>query len=153
MAGADPFASPRNAAAGSLRNSDPEETARRPLSFFAYLLAYASDTSIPDSHAEALDWMRELGLPVNEYSRRGINTFENAYQAFEELKKMLTTLDYDNDGIVFKVDSTEKRQRIGIGSHTPRWAIAFKLPAEQARSKLLDVEFTVGFTGSINPAR
>ena len=145
------FASPRNAAAGSLRNSNPEETARRPLNFFAYSIAHASDIALPSSHAEQMDWLLELGHTVNEHRRRGIDDFETACGAYEDLLAVMSDLDYDNDGVVFKVDDVDERAVIGSGRHTPRWAIAFKPPAEAARSRLLGVTFAVGFTGSINP--
>ncbi len=148
--GGKPLINPRNGAAGSLRQLDPRLTAERPLSLFAYGIGRLEATSAPASQYELLEWLARLGLPVNPLARRvlgvaGIVAFIDGVLARRD------GLDYDIDGVVIKVDSREHQATLGDLSRTPRYAIAFKFPAEEARTRVLDVEFQVGRTGAITP--
>ena len=148
------FANPRNAAAGALRQLDPAVTARRPLSFFAYGVSAPEETPCA-SQLELFGYLRELGLPVNELSRF-CGSLAEVETRFAELSALRHDLAYEIDGVVVKVDSFALQARLGtIGGamrpRAPRWAIAWKFPAIQATTRLLDVEFQVGRTGAVTP--
>jgi DNA ligase (NAD+) len=148
--GKPPFANPRNAAAGSMRQLDPNETAKRPLSFMAYGVGMASDGKIyyHDQYG-MLHMLRKWGFDAKWISTgHSVKEFESAYNSSIESR---TGLKYDIDGIVFKVEDLKLRKRIGETSHAPRWAIAWKFPAEQKSTKLLNVEFQIGRMGAITP--
>lgn len=147
------FANPRNAAAGSLRQLDPKITASRPLSFYAYAVGAVQD---PDnkldnqSHYQRLQQLKSWGLPVCPEIRlcKGANEALEYHQSIGEKR---SSLPYEIDGVVLKVDSLAQQLALGFVSRAPRWAIAFKFPAQEKTTRLLDVEFQVGRTGSITP--
>lgn len=148
-AGESPFANPRNAAAGSLRQLDPQVTAKRPLRFFAYNVA-SPETSGCDNQWELLMQIKDWGLPVNEHIRC-CHSIKEVNTRLEGLIALRHTLDYEIDGMVVKVSSFALQNRLGNKARAPRWAIACKFPATQATSKIIDVEFQVGRTGAITP--
>lgn len=143
------FANPRNAAAGSLRQLDVEITRRRPLSFYAYALGEASEQPFA-TQAEMLTAFEAWGLPTNPEARRAddLAAMQAAYDAIQALRP---TLDVDLDGVVFKVDRLDYQARLGQRSRTPRWAVAYKFPAEQAETTLEAIDIQVGRTGSLTP--
>ena len=148
-AGEPPFANPRNAAAGTMRNLDPALVSRRGLAAFTYQLV-ANREAAPASHSETLTAMREWGLPVEAHWRRceGID----AVAAFcEEWADKRQTLDFDTDGVVVKVDDLALRERLGATAKFPRWATAFKFPAQQATTVLKSIAVNVGRTGAVTP--
>lgn len=144
------YANPRNSAAGSLRQLDPRITAARPLDLFVYQLGWVEDAATPPTHWETLQWLRSLRFPVNPYAVR-YNTFDEVVRHCAEWVERRHRLDYPIDGIVIKVDSLARQRQLGAVGREPRWAIAYKFPAEQATTKLLDIGVNVGRTGSLNP--
>jgi DNA ligase (NAD+) len=143
------FANPRNAAAGSLRQLDPGITARRPLRFFAY--HWGETSKLPGAtHWEALQAFKGWGFPVNPLTRRCRN-LEEALAFYEEVQHARADLGYDIDGVVYKVDRLDLQSRLGFVSHSPRWAIAHKFPAEQAESVVKGIAVYVGRTGALTP--
>lgn len=147
--GKQPFANPRNAAAGSLRQLDPAVTASRPLDFFAYGVSLPADTGRPGQY-EMLKYLGTLGLPVNSLTRQ-CNSIQEVIAAFHTLANQRHTLPYEIDGMVVKVDTFTLQDRLGNKARAPRWAIACKFPATQATTTLRSVEFQVGRTGAITP--
>ncbi|MCC7426108.1 MAG: NAD-dependent DNA ligase LigA [Alphaproteobacteria bacterium] len=148
-AGRPPFANPRNAAAGSLRQLDPRVTAARPLSLFAYALGEASER-VAGSHHEFLRRLEGWGFRVNPISH--LCADGAAAAAFqEEMARRRPGLGYDIDGVVYKVDRLDWQERLGFVGRAPRWAIAWKFPAEQARTRLERIEIQVGRTGALTP--
>ena len=143
------FANPRNAAAGSLRQLDPAITAARPLKFFAYGVSDPAATGCA-TQFELLAHLRELGLPVNDLSRRCGNVHE-VLRSFNDLQAIRHDLGYEIDGMVVKVDPFNLQDRLGAKARAPRWALAWKFPATQATTRLTDVEFQVGRTGAVTP--
>jgi DNA ligase (NAD+) len=143
------YANPRNFASGSLRQIDPAVTAARPLRFFAYAWG---ETSAPfaETQTEALDRFRSWGLPVNERSRR-VEDAGGLLEVYRELERDRPHLGYDIDGVVYKVDRLDWQGRLGFVSRSPRWAIAHKFPAQQARTVLEGIDVQVGRTGSLTP--
>jgi len=143
------YANPRNAAAGSLRQIDPAQTATRPLSLFAYAMGEASAPPA-DTHWGYLDQLRRWGFTVNPLSERLDS--EQAAPAFQErLAAGRAALAYDIDGVVYKVDDLALQRRLGAVGRTPRWAIAWKFPAERAQTLLEAIHIQVGRTGSLTP--
>ena len=144
------YANPRNSAAGSLRQLDSRITASRPLALFIYQLGWAEDGAYPGTHWEVLAWLRELGFRVNPEIERA-ETIEQveAYHArwLEERHQK----NYQTDGVVAKIDRLDYQRHMGSVGREPRWAIAYKFPAEQAVTRLLDIGINVGRTGSLNP--
>ncbi len=144
------FANPRNAAAGSLRQLDPQITASRPLQVFVYGLGYAEGLRLR-SHSEILQWMRDAGFRTNAHTTRCASLDEvKAYLGTWTERR--ATLDYDTDGVVVKVDDLGQQAELGATTQAPRWAIAYKFPAEQAITKLTDITINVGRTGALTPA-
>jgi DNA ligase (NAD+) len=143
------FANPRNAAAGSLRQLDPKITAGRNLDIFVYGLGFVSGKEFA-SHWESLTYMRDIGFHVNKYAKR-VDTIEDVYDFCELWQEKRHSLPFEIDGVVVKVDSYEQQEVLGLTSKAPRWAIAFKFPAEQQTTKLLGIEVNVGRTGAITP--
>lgn len=144
------FANPRNAAAGSLRQLDPAVTAKRKLQFFAYGLGEV-DTSINfNYHSQMIDFIKDLGIPVSKYSEIVQNNKDmEAY--FQKILGQRNALPFDIDGIVFKVNSIKSQNNLGFVSKAPRWAIAYKFPAEEAETIVNDITVQVGRTGAITP--
>ena len=148
-AGRQPFANPRNAAAGSLRQLDPAITASRPLKFFAYGVAAPAETGVSGQY-ELLSWLAELGLPVNQHTRL-CPTIAEVVAGFADFAELRHTLPYEIDGMVVKVDSFQLQERLGNKIRAPRWAVACKFPAKQETTRLLAIDFQVGRTGAITP--
>ncbi len=145
------FANPRNAAAGSLRQLDPRVAAGRPLeTYFYHLRAVAGVPSAPASQVAALGLLAGFGLRVNQL-RWVCRTDEELEAAVEEFSRLRGELPYATDGMVIKVNSLDQQERLGARSKSPRWAVALKYEAEEAVSKILDIELTVGRTGAITP--
>ena len=143
------FANPRNAAAGTMRNLDPTEVARRGLACWVYQLVEGRGNMITE-HANALERMREWGLPVEPHWRRVVGV--NGVLAYcREWADKRRTLQFDTDGVVIKLDDLAAREMLGATSKFPRWAIAFKFPAEQATTRLLRIDVNVGRTGAVTP--
>ncbi|KPL60680.1 NAD-dependent DNA ligase LigA [Rossellomorea vietnamensis] len=147
--GEEPFANPRNAAAGSLRQLDPKIAASRNLDIFLYALADIGDTGI-DSHSEGLDTLDKLGFKTNP-ERKRCATIEEVLEFVGKWTEERPNLSYDIDGIVIKVDSLDQQQELGTTAKSPRWAIAFKFPAEEVVTVLKEIELSVGRTGVVTP--
>jgi DNA ligase (NAD+) len=149
-AGDKPFVNPRNAAAGSLRQLDSKITATRPLEMCAYSIGQYQGDQKPDSHFAMLKLLGTLGFKINQHIKQveGIDACEDYYQYLAGLRDQL---DYDIDGIVYKVNDFKLQQRLGFVAKAPRWAIARKFPAQEEMTRLLDVEFQVGRTGAVTP--
>jgi DNA ligase (NAD+) len=148
-AGARLFANPRNAAAGSLRQLDVSVTAGRPLSLFAYAMGDASE-SVADSHHAYLTQLVTWGFTVNPLSRLLADVAE-AGAFYDEIALARSGLDYDIDGVVFKIDDLTYQRRLGFAGREPRWAVAWKFPAERAVTVLEDIRIQVGRTGALTP--
>lgn len=145
------FANPRNAAAGSLRQLDPKITSQRPLMLNAYNIGvYESDDELPTTHFDRLQWLKTLGIPVN--AEITLATGSQALTAFyQKIQAKRSSLGYDIDGTVLKVNEITLQEQLGFISKAPRWAIAYKFPAQEEMTILNDVEFQVGRTGAITP--
>ncbi len=143
------FANPRNAAAGSLRQIDPKVTAARPLSLFCYAMGDSSEP-VGTTHWEFLDRLRAWGFPVNERARR-CDGADQALAFYDAIGGERAHLLYDIDGVVYKVDRLDWQERLGQVSRSPRWAVAHKFPAEQARTVLREIAVSVGRTGALTP--
>jgi DNA ligase (NAD+) len=148
-AGEAPFANPRNSAAGSLRQKDPTITASRPLGFFAY--AWGEMSAMPeDTQTGMIGWFERCGFTTNPLTKL-CHSVEQLIAFHRKIEETRAGLDYDIDGVVYKVDRIDWQQRLGFVSRTPRWGIAHKFPAEQAMTVLRDIEIQVGRTGSFTP--
>jgi DNA ligase (NAD+) len=148
-AGEKTFANPRNAAAGSLRQLDPAITATRPLRFFAYAWGEAEPRSWK-THSDYLKLLKEWGFKVNPLSRL-CRTRAEVEEFYRRMSVERPSLPYDIDGVVYKVDRIDWQERLGWVSRAPRWAIAHKFPAEQARTRLKGILIQVGRTGALTP--
>lgn len=145
------FANPRNAAAGSLRQLDPKITSQRPLILNAYGIGiYESDDELPNTHYERLQWLKLIGIPVNNEIRLAIGRNE-LLKFYTDIQTKRPTLGYDIDGTVLKVNDVALQEQLGFISRSPRWAIAYKFPAQEEITILNAVEFQVGRTGAITP--
>jgi DNA ligase (NAD+) len=143
------FANPRNSAAGSLRQKDPSITASRPLGFFAY--AWGQMTDMPaDTQSGMIGWFERCGFKTNPLTKI-CHSVEQLIAFHHKIEEQRAKLDYDIDGVVYKVDRLDWQERLGFVSRTPRWAIAHKFPAERATTVLRDIEIQVGRTGSFTP--
>jgi len=142
------FANPRNAAAGTLRQLDPRVAASRRLDLFVYGLEQAREHG--DSHWQVMNWLEELGFKVNPLRRR-FGDIEEVIAYVEAWRVKRAELPYAIDGMVIKVDDLELQERAGSTVKSPRWAMAWKFPAEQARTRILDITLNVGRTGAITP--
>ena len=140
------FANPRNAAAGSLRQLNPQITEKRSLSFFAYAVGLGAK----DSHAESLEMLAKFGFRVSEGWQKAKN-IEEVWQLIEKHEKVRTTLAYDTDGVVVKVNAAWQQNLLGATGKDPRWAVAFKFPPEQAETTVEDIILQVGRTGVLTP--
>ncbi len=149
-AGEPLFANPRNAAAGTMRNLDPALVAKRGLSAWMYQLVGADLKVGPYTHKETLEALKDWGLPVERHWRRchGVEALVAFCREWEEKRR---ALDFDTDGVVIKLDRIDLRARLGTTSKFPRWAIAFKFPAEQKTTLLKRIEVNVGRTGAVTP--
>jgi DNA ligase (NAD+) len=148
-AGGQIFANPRNSAAGSLRQKDPSITASRPLGFFAY--AWGEMSEMPaDTQSGMIKWFERCGFKTNPLTKvcRGL---DDLLKFHHEIEAQRGTLDYDIDGVVYKVDRLDWQERLGFVSRSPRWAIAHKFPAERAITVLKDIEIQIGRTGALTP--
>lgn len=143
------FANPRNAAAGSLRQLDPNITAKRDLAAFFYEIIYAEGMDFPTQNSK-IDFLKKVGLPTNPESRFCHN-IDEVWEARNTFCDMRHELPYDIDGVVVKLNDTAAQAELGSTSKSPRWAIAYKFPAEEKETRLLDVEINVGRTGIIAP--
>lgn len=147
--GEEPFANPRNAAAGSVRNKDPKVTAQRPLKFFAYGVSYAKGLELANRQSERLSMLSEAGFAVSEHVQ--IIQADKVQEVFGLMSEKRDGLPFEIDGIVFKVNEIDKQELVGWKNRTPHWAIAYKFPAEQARTKLLSIDIQIGRTGVVTP--
>ena len=148
-AGGQIFANPRNSAAGSLRQKDPKITAVRPLGFFAY--AWGEMSEMPeDTQSGMIKWFEGRGFKTNPLTKLCRSTDE-LIAFHKKIEDGRAKLDYDIDGVVYKVDRIDWQERLGFVSRSPRWAIAHKFPAERATTVLRDIEIQVGRTGSLTP--
>jgi len=143
------FANPRNAAAGSLRQLDPKIVAKRNLDIFVYALGHVSGAEFT-SHWEALRYLETAGLKVGQHSKK-VSSIKEAYEYCEYWQERRHSLPFEIDGVVIKVNSYKLQERLGATSKAPRWAIAYKFPAEQKTTKLLGIELNVGRTGALTP--
>src|SRR6195952_3521240 len=148
-AGGKVFANPRNAAAGSLRQLDVRITAGRPLSLFAYAQGESSEP-VAATHWEYLQRLKDWGFEVNPLSRR-LGSEADAESFQNEIGLARSGLGYDIDGVVYKIDDLGLQRRLGFAGRAPRWAIAWKFPAEQATTVLRDIRIQVGRTGALTP--
>lgn len=144
------FANPRNAAAGSLRQLDPRITAKRPLTFFCYGVGLLEGGDLPASHMARLQQFKAWGLPVSDRIRL-CSTPEEVLAFYHQVEADRPTLGFDIDGVVIKVDSLALQETLGFVARAPRWAVAFKFPAQEQMTTVRDVEFQVGRTGAITP--
>ncbi|PMS35198.1 DNA ligase (NAD+) [Trinickia symbiotica] len=149
-AGQREFANPRNAAAGSLRQLDPRMTAQRPLSFFSYGIGELEGIEMPDTHSGLLEWYGELGLPVCA-EQAVVKGAQGLLEFFRRIGEKRTSLPYDIDGVVYKVNRRDEQDKLGFVSRAPRFALAHKFPAEEAMTELVDIYVNVGRTGAITP--
>jgi DNA ligase (NAD+) len=149
QAGGKIFANPRNAAAGSLRQLDARITAGRPLSLFAYAMGQSSE-AVADTHWGYLQRLRDWGFTVNPLSRL-LDTADEAAALQTQMAFARAGLEYDIDGVVYKINDLNLQRRLGYAGREPRWAIAWKFPAEQATTVLEDIRIQVGRTGALTP--
>ncbi len=148
--GDKPFVNPRNAAAGSLRQLDSRITAQRPLEMCAYSVGLVEGGELPIRHTDVLKALHQWGLLINP-EMQVVADVEGCLRYHERVGQLRDSLSYDIDGIVFKVNNRNIQQQLGFVSRAPRWAIAFKFPAQEEMTLLQDVEFQVGRTGAITP--
>jgi DNA ligase (NAD+) len=144
------FANPRNTASGGVRQLDPASTAERRLSFYAYQIAEQRGGAPHATQSEALEYLRALGFKVNENIRQAAS-IDDVIAYCREWEARRDELDYEIDGVVVKVDDLDLQEKLGTVSRDPRWAIAFKFKAREARTKLRDIVVSVGRTGTLNP--
>ncbi len=152
-AGGQVYVNPRNMAAGSVRQKDPAVTASRALAIWTYQIGYQEGGPSFASHWESIEYLRELGFPVNPKSKR-VETLDEVKKyvaAAEKTRHGEGGLDYQTDGVVIKVDSLADQNELGYTARAPRWAIAYKFPPEERTSKLVDIHVNVGRTGNVTP--
>ncbi|KTL61480.1 aromatic ring-opening dioxygenase LigA [Photorhabdus laumondii subsp. laumondii] len=148
--GAKVFANPRNAAAGSLRQLDPRITAKRPLAFFCYGVGILEGGELPASHYERLIQFKKWGLPVSDKVKVCTDS-QQVIDFYHDIVNQRSALGFDIDGVVVKINSLELQEILGFVARAPRWATAFKFPAQEQMTIVRDVEFQVGRTGAITP--
>lgn len=144
------YANPRNAAAGSVRQKDSSVTTGRPLAMFVYQVGWVEGGTRPPSHHETLEWLREMGLPVNPEARLHTD-LSDASGRVRWWGEQRERLDYDIDGAVLKVDEVEAWEQLGVVGREPRWATAYKFPPQQRTTRLRDIAVNVGRTGVLTP--
>ncbi|MCU7891493.1 MAG: NAD-dependent DNA ligase LigA, partial [Candidatus Thiodiazotropha sp. (ex Ustalcina ferruginea)] len=144
------FVNPRNAAAGSLRQLDPHLTAKRPLSFYTYGFGEVAPAPIASTQSESIYRLRYWGLPISPL-QEVVTGIQGCINYYRQIVQQRDTLPYDIDGVVFKVDDLNRQQQLGFVSRAPRWAIAYKFPAQEEMTQVESIEFQVGRTGAITP--
>jgi DNA ligase (NAD+) len=144
------FANPRNAAAGSLRQIDASITAQRPLTLYCYSVGYVEDGEVPDTQYGVLQYLAELGFPISPETRRVVGVAA-AVEYYHGVQSRRDDLDYEIDGVVYKVNSLALQNQLGNVSRAPRWAIAFKFPPEEAETRVQEIDVQVGRTGALTP--
>jgi DNA ligase (NAD+) len=144
------FVNPRNAAAGSLRQLDPRLTAERPLDIYMYSVGLFENGSLPDTHSEVLNRLQQWGFKVCP-EREVVEGIEGCLAYYRKTGERRDSLEYDIDGVVYKVDRLDYQRELGFVSRAPRWAIAHKFPAQEELTVVRDVEFQVGRTGAVSP--
>ena len=149
-AGLPAYVNPRNSASGSLRQLDSTETAKRPLDMFFYALGYVEGVESPSSHWDTLQAINTWGGRKNEWTRKA-NTVEDVMAAIANAGEVRDSLDYGIDGVVIKIDSLSLQSRLGFVGRDPRWAIAYKFPAERSETTLKAIHVNVGRTGALTP--
>ena len=149
LAEREPFANPRNAAAGALRQLDPRATAQRPLDIYVYDILASSNAAV-DSQWETLSALREWGLRVNDLPKR-VESFEEIVEYHESLVHRRDDIDYEIDGVVIKLDPIGPREQLGVTAHHPRWAFAFKFPPRKEVTRIERIVASVGRTGAVTP--
>lgn len=147
--GEELFANPRNAAAGSLRQLDPKIAASRHLDIFIYAIGYIENKKI-ENHSEGLDYLDYLGFKTNK-ERRKCKNINEVIEYIQKWQVERANLPYEIDGIVVKLDNYKQQEMLGATAKSPRWAIAYKFPAEEVVTKLIDIELSVGRTGVVTP--
>ncbi len=148
--GEKPPVNPRNAAAGSLRQLESVITARRPLAFYAYAVGISEGWTPPPRHRDMLEQLKRWGFPVSELIE-AVQGADGCQRYFEAIGAKRASLPFDIDGVVFKLDDLAGREELGTVSREPRWAVAYKFPAEEAVTVLENVEFQIGRTGAVTP--
>ena len=148
--GAKQFVNPRNAAAGTLRQLDPQIAASRPLQMYCYSIGVVENFSLPERLSEVFELLEVWGLPANP-EREVVTGIEGCHDYCNRLLSKRIGLDYEIDGAVIKVNELRLHELLGTNARTPRWAMAYKFPAEEMSTRVLDVEFQVGRTGAITP--
>ncbi len=148
--GLKPFANPRNAAAGSLRQLDPSVTAQRPLTIFCYGVGLLRGGALPSTHSGIMERLRGWGLRISPLSRV-VQGAAGCLEYYREMAGRRDRLEYEIDGVVYKVNDIAAQERLGELSRAPRWAVAHKFPAREEMTRLLDVEWQVGRTGALTP--
>ena len=143
------FANPRNAASGSLRQKNPEETKKKPLKFIAYTFGYEKGLKV-NNQSDFLKKLNEWGFKINPLNRL-ISGVKNLMANYQEIEKKRANIDFDIDGIVYKVNEFAMQKRLGNVANAPRWAIAHKFSSNKAISKILDIEIQIGRTGALTP--
>ena len=144
------FANPRNAAAGALRQLDPQITATRKLTFFAYAIGAVSEVTLPRQHSQIMDWLLELHFPVCP-ERQVVTGMRGLLAYYQAIGAKRDTLPYEIDGVVYKVDDLAAQNELGFVSRAPRFAIAHKYPAQEMMTEVLGIDVQVGRTGAITP--
>lgn len=148
--GEKPPVNPRNAAAGSLRQLESVITAKRPLAFYAYAVGISEGWTPPPRHRDMLEQLKRWGFPVSELIE-AVQGADGCQRYFEAIGAKRASLPFDIDGVVFKLDDLAGREELGTVSREPRWAVAYKFPAEEAVTVLENVEFQIGRTGAVTP--
>ncbi|MDP8218085.1 MAG: NAD-dependent DNA ligase LigA [Candidatus Theseobacter exili] len=148
-AGEEPFANPRNAAAGSLKLLDSRITAQRPLGYFSYGIGLVENADFAFQH-EILEFLKKSGFCVNNHWKK-CKSIKDILSSYEVLKNIREKLSYEIDGMVAKVDSIDQQNRLGTTSKSPRWVFAYKFPAEKKKTEVLDITVQVGRTGKLTP--
>jgi DNA ligase (NAD+) len=144
------FANPRNAAAGSLRLLDSRITASRPLTFCSYGIGLRDGVDLPTSQYRQMHYLRDIGFPISRYIEC-LDSLDDCLDYYRRILTMREQLAFDIDGVVFKLDDINLQREAGFVSRAPRWAIAYKFPAQEVMTRLLDVDFQVGRTGALTP--
>ncbi len=144
------FANPRNAASGSLRQLNSEVTSKRPLAIYCYAIGFSEGLTLPNSHYERLCWLKDIGFPVCPEIKR-VSGHSEVSEFYQSILSKRSTLPYEIDGVVIKVDDILSQEKIGFVSRAPKWAVAYKFPAIEEVSEIMAVDFQVGRTGAITP--